>query len=162
MLSRIRFTTLQSGLVLFWAIWFSFVTLTNIFDALKHLNLLPQGFTFASYNFALVEGTLAAHGLPVVIAALLFAVVILWELLACGLFWRAWVAMRNGASGRSGKVTQAFFVSLALWAAFLIATEATVNYLTAETHKGNLIAQLATLIVVRARAGGTSDSGREG
>ena len=149
MLAKLRFSTVQTGLVLFWAIWFTFATTTNIFDALKQLGILPKGFSLASYNFALVEGTLAAHGIPVIVTAILFAGVILWELLACGLFWRAWLAMRNGAAGSAPEVTQAFFVSLALWAAFLIATEATVNYLTAETHKGTLIAQLATLIVVR-------------
>jgi hypothetical protein len=41
---------------------------------------------------------------------------------------------------------------LALWAAFLIATEATVNYVTAGTHKETLIAQLATLLVIRSGA----------
>lgn len=149
MLSKLRYSTLQSGLILFWAVWFTFATATNLFDALKQLGFLPAGFTFASYNFSLVKGTLAAHGIPVSIAAILFAGVILWELLACGLFWRAWMAIRRHADGRAPEVTQAFFVSLALWGAFLIATEATVNYLTAETHKGTLIAQLATLIVVR-------------
>lgn len=156
MLSRIRFSTIQSGLVLFWAIWLTLITATNFFDALKQLGVLPDGFTFASYNFALVQGTLAAHGIPVVIAAILFGIVILWELVASGLLWRAWMVMRKGASGTAPEVTRAFFVSLALWAAFLIVTEATVNYLTAETHKGTLIAQLATLLVVR--SGGKQDT----
>src|SRR5690554_5890156 len=133
MLNKFRFSTIQTGLVLFWAIWLTFAATSNIFDALKQLGLLPDGFTFASYNFSLVEGTLAAHGIPVAVAAILFAAVIVWELLACGLFWRAWLAMRSRADGRAPEVTQAFFVSLMLWAAFLIATEATVNYLTAET-----------------------------
>ena len=39
----------------------------------------------------------------------------------------------------------------ALWAAFLIATELTVNYATAGTHKATLTAQLVSLIVIRAQ-----------
>ena len=149
MLSKLRYTTLQSGLIFFWAVWLTIATTTNLFDALKQLGLLPAGFTFTSYNFTLVKGTLSAHGIPVSVAAILFAGVILWEMLACGLFWRAWMAIRRHADGRAPEVTQAFIVSLALWAAFLIATEVTVNYLTAETHKATFIAQLATLMVVR-------------
>jgi hypothetical protein len=38
---------------------------------------------------------------------------------------------------------------LALWAAFLIATEATVNSVTAPTHKTTLIAQLVSVLVIR-------------
>ena len=63
---------------------------------------------------------------------------------------RRWRAMQRGRPGTAVEVTQAFAVSLGLWAAFLIATEITVNYTTAGTHKSTLIAQLATLLVVRA------------
>ena len=58
--------------------------------------------------------------------------------------------MRRGAPGTAPEVTQAFAVGLALWAAFLIATELTVNYATAGTHKVTLIAQLVSVMVVRA------------
>jgi hypothetical protein len=142
-------TTIQIGLVLFWAIWLSVVTATNVFDAMKQLGALPARFTLASYNFDLVAKTVGAHGVPAPVAAFLFAGVIAWELLACVLFWRAWAAMRRGAPGTAAEVTQAFAVSLALWAAFLIATELTVSYVTAATHKSTLIAQLASLLVTR-------------
>jgi hypothetical protein len=39
----------------------------------------------------------------------------------------AWGTMRRDGNGAAAEVTQAFAVSLALWAAFLITTEATVN-----------------------------------
>ncbi len=149
MLSNLRYSTIRAGLLLFWAVWLSLVTATNLFDAMKQLDLLPEGFTLASYNFALVVETVGAHGVPAAVAAFLFAGVIAWEALASILFWRAWAACRRGEPGTAQEVTQAFVVGLALWAAFLIATEATVNYVTAATHKSTLIAQLATLVVVR-------------
>jgi hypothetical protein len=149
MLRTVRFSTLQSGLVLFWAIWLSIVTLTNIFDALKQLGLLPDDFTMAAYNFDLLVATIGAHGVSAWIGAILFAGALTWEFLGSALLWRAWNAMRRGAPGTAIEVTQAFAVNLALWAAFLIATELTVNYATAGTHKTILIAQLATLLVLR-------------
>ena len=36
-LARLRFSGIQIGLVLFWAIWLTAVTATNIFDAMKQL-----------------------------------------------------------------------------------------------------------------------------
>src|SRR5690606_1876461 len=79
MLTRLRLSTLQAGLVLFWAIWLSLITLTNLADALRQLGALPDDFTFASYNFDLVKQTVGAHGAPGTVAAVLFAGVILWE-----------------------------------------------------------------------------------
>jgi hypothetical protein len=152
MLSNLRYSTLQAGLLVFWAIWLTLVTLTNFADALRKLGILPAEFRLASYNFDLVKDTVGAHGVPTAIAVVLFAGVIAWELLASVLFWRAWTVVRRGGSGAAPEITQAFVVSLALWAAFLIATEATVNYVTAGTHKETLIAQLATLLVIRSGA----------
>ena len=154
MFAKLRFSTIQSGLVLFWAIWLTLVAVTNAFDTMKRLGALPADFTLASYNFDLVQKAVGVHGVPTIVAALLFAGVIGWELLASGLFWRAWLAMQRGKPGTADEVTQAFAVSLALWAAFLIATEATVSYATAGTHKSTLIAQLASLLVIRATNSG--------
>jgi hypothetical protein len=150
LVAELRFSSIQSGLVLFWAIWLSAVTATNVLDAMKRLGALPAGFTVVSYNFELIEKTVGSHGVPTPIAAVLFAGVIAWELLASVLLWRAWRAMSRGAPGTAPEVVQAFAVSLALWAAFLIATEMTVSYATAGTHKATLTAQLASLIVIRA------------
>ena len=69
MLDKLRFSGIQIGLVLFWAIWLTVVTVTNIFDAMKQLGALPAGFTLVSYNFELVKKTLGAHGVPTLIAA---------------------------------------------------------------------------------------------
>lgn len=151
MLDRLGFSTIQNGLVLFWSIWLSIIALTNITDLLKQTGALPAGWTWASYNYGLVVETVGRHGVPALAGAFLFAGVIAWQLVAAALFWRAYGSMRRGAPGTSNEVAQAFAVSLALWAVFLIATEATVSYETAATHKGTLIAQIVTLLVVRAR-----------
>ena len=151
MLAGLRFASIQIGLVLFWAIWLTVVTTTNILDAMKQLGALPARFAVVSYNFELIEKTVGAHGIPTTVAAVLFAGVVAWELLASVLLWRAWLTMYRGAPGTAPEVMQAFAVSLAIWAAFLIATEMTVSYATAATHKATLTAQLVSLIVIRGR-----------
>lgn len=151
MLSPLRYPTLKAGLVLFWALWLTIVTLSNLTDALKVLGILSADFIWASYNYALVRDTVAAHGVPAAGAAVLFAGVLAWETLASILLWRAWNALRRGAPGTAPEVTQAFAVNLALWAAFLVATELFINYDTAGTHKTTLIAQIATLLLLRQR-----------
>ena len=157
MLAKLRFSTIQTGLVLFWAIWLTLVTHPNFADAMRQLDVLPSDFKLASYNFDLVKKTVGAHGIPTSVAGVLFAGVILWELLG-SILSRAWRVMRRHGNGAAAEVAQAFAVSLALWAAFLIATEATVNYETAATHKTTLIAQLASLLVVRASASPTKSA----
>jgi hypothetical protein len=39
---NIRLVTLKRGLLLFWAVWFSFVFATNVLDGLKQLGVLPE------------------------------------------------------------------------------------------------------------------------
>jgi hypothetical protein len=147
MLQRIRFSTLQAGLLLFWAAWLTLMGITNLLEGMKLLGALPDGWTLASNSFGRVS---QAAGTSVAIAAVTFGVVIAWELLAAGLFWRAWNAVRRGAEGTADEVTQAFFVGLALWGALLVASEATQSFATAGTHRGMLIAQLVTLLLLRA------------
>jgi hypothetical protein len=149
MTAPLRETALQKGLLGFWAAWTTLVAATNLFDAMKRGGILPDGWTLSSYNFDLVADTVGAHGVPRAAAALLFGGVILWQLLAAALLWRALGALRRGRPATAAEVTQAFAVSLALWSAFLIATEATVSYATAGTHKDTLVALLATLIALR-------------
>lgn len=138
----------QSGILLFWALWLTAVASTNLLDALKQLGVLPESWTLASYNFSLVANTVGAHGIPAAGAAVLFGGVILWELSAAVLFWLAFAAFRRGGDGRDPAVVRAFAATLALFGTFLLTTELTVNYLTAPTHTGVLMLLLASLLVV--------------
>src|SRR5262245_19521993 len=107
---------LKSGVLLFWAAWFTLVALTDVFDALKAGRVVPAGWSLASGNWELMLKVTAVHGTPVAIVGLLFLGAIAWEVVAAVLFWRAWAA-----GGRGGLA--AFTVSLALWAAFTLADE---------------------------------------
>jgi len=142
--------TIPRGLLFFWAAWLSIVTLTNVLDGLKTMRMLPTGWAFASGNYAFMASTVAKYGTPAAVTAVLFAGVVLWELLAAVLFWRALAAHRRDAATAWDAVRQAFTVSLALWAAFMLADEIVFAFDAESTHVRLLIAQLASLLVILA------------
>lgn len=144
MLARLASSrTLKSGILLFWALYFSVVTLTNTLDALKGVGALPQGWTLASGNYALIVKVTSVHGTPVIIATVLFLGVIAWEALAAVFFWRAWTS-------RVRRVTHiAFTLGLGLWGVFVMADEIFVTYTLSPTHLRLFGLQLLCLIGLR-------------
>ena len=137
-----RARLIRSGILLFWAAWFTVVASTNLLDALKALGVLPAGWTLVSGNWALMLKVTAIHGTPTALVALLFLGVILWEMLAATLFWRAWAA-------RGDTIATAFIVGLALWAAFTLADEAFVAYPLEAAHLRLFAVQLLSLLAIR-------------
>ena len=95
MFDRINLGTLKRGVLLFWALWLTVVTATNILNALQVLGLLPETFKFVSGNWQLINQTMDPLGVPRALQAFMFAGVIVWEGLAAILFWRAFAAYRN-------------------------------------------------------------------
>jgi hypothetical protein len=143
MLARLAsWRTLKSGVLLFWAAWFTIVLFTNLFDALKAGRVLPAGWTLASANWELMLKVTAVHGTPVAIVAILFLGVIVWEALAAALFWRAWAA-----GGRGG--VAAFTVGLALWAVFALADELFLAYNVEPVHVRLFGVQLLSVLALR-------------
>src|SRR6266571_1638181 len=120
MLARLAsWRTLKSGVLLFWAAWFTIVLITNVCDALKAGRVLPSGWTFSSGNWELMLK--ATAGL---------------------LFWRAWAA-----GGRGGVI--AFVVGLALWATFALADEVFLAYTVEAAHLRLFGLQLVSVLALR-------------
>jgi hypothetical protein len=138
---------LKRLLLLFWAIWFSIVFLTNLADAGKALGLLGESWAFASGNFRFLQETTARYGTPDVVNGVLFAGVIFWEGVAALLFWRAGYTFRGGNSRRKA-LYLAFTASLLLWMGFAIADEVFIAYPVEGTHLRLIIAHLVTLLAV--------------
>ena len=136
---------LKRGILLFWALWFSVVVLTNVLDGLKAVHALPAGWTFASGNYELMLKIMAVHGTPAPVVAGLFVGVILWEGLATVLFWRGFRAWPGGIAG----IDSAFIVGLALWAAFALADEIFLAYSIEAVHLRLFGLQLLSLLALR-------------
>jgi hypothetical protein len=143
MLARLgSWRTFKSGVLLFWAAWFTIVLATNVCDALKAGRVLPAAWTFSSGNWELMLKVTAVHATPVAVVGILFLGVIAWEGLAGALFWRAWAS-----GGRGGIV--AFVVGLALWATFALADELFVAYTIEAAHLRLFGLQLLSVLALR-------------
>jgi hypothetical protein len=138
---------LKRLLLLFWAGWLSVVFLSNLADAGKGLGLLGESWAFASGNGKLIQETTGRYGIPPAVNAILFAGVILWEVVAAVLFWRAGWSFRGRNAARNA-VYQAFTTSLLLWTAFLLADEIFIAYPLEATHLRLFVAHLVTLLAV--------------
>ena len=143
MLARLAsWRTLKSGVLLFWAAWFTIVLSTNVCDALKAGRVLPAGWTLSSGNWELMLKITAVHATPVAVVGVMFLGVIAWQAVAGVLFWRAWAA-----GGRGG--VSAFTVSLALWAVFVLADEIFLAYTIEGTHLRLFAVQLLSVLALR-------------
>jgi hypothetical protein len=138
---------LKRLLLLFWAVWFTVVFLSNLASAGKALGLLDSSWAFASGNWKLILETTVRNSVPTALNAILFAGVIIWEGIAAVLFWRVGCRFRGRGLGRKG-VYLAFTTSLTLWAAFLVADEVCIAYAVAGTHLRLFVAHLVTLLAV--------------
>ena len=143
MLARLAsWRTLKSGVLLFWAAWFTIVLLANVCDALKAGRVLPAGWTLSSGNWELMLKVTAVHATPVAVVGIMFLGVIAWQAAAGILFWRAWAA-----GGRGG--IAAFIVGLALWAAFALADELFLAYTIEAVHLRLFGLQLVSVLALR-------------
>lgn len=143
---------IKRGLLAFWAVWFSIVVASNITDGLKSLALLPERWAFVSGNYLLMARVTDIYGTPTWMVTVLFLGVVIWEGMGAFLFWRS-AREFSGVEGQGlATVYIAFAVSLALWAAFVIADELFIAYRVGSleaVHMGIFTAQLMTLLAVR-------------
>ena len=137
--------TLKQAMLAFWAIWLTIVCLANLCDLLKRWRVLGDHWKFASGNYDLMQKSTRVYHLPDAAVLLLFIGVVIWEALAGFLTWNALLSFNGSVSDA---VYAAFGVSLALWAAFLIADEIFMAYEMETTHIAIFIAQLISLIAL--------------
>jgi hypothetical protein len=147
MLQSLR--TLKLGIIGFWAAWYSIVTASNLCDGLKVLGWLSADWRFVSGNFDAIAQTTAIYGLNTTANAVLFASVIVWELLVASLLWRSLFVINRRPRDYSA-VNLAFTIALGLWMAFVLADEIFLAYKSGleAVHLRILSAQLLSLLAV--------------
>jgi hypothetical protein len=140
--------------LLFWSLWLTVVTASNVTNALRVAQVLPTRFAFASSNFQLIEAATAVYGAPRAVVWLLFAGVIAWEATAAALFWRALLRARAGDDQAAGEraAAAALATALGLFAAFMVADELLINYAIQATHMRIFIGLAVSWLVMRSPA----------
>ena len=107
---------------------------------------MAPGWQFASGNFALVAESLSIYSVPHAFAAVLFTLVLLLELAASALFWRA-------ALETQPRILAPFLVAIGLFCAFLVFDEVLLVYRRfpglETTHFAVLSALLLSLVLIR-------------
>jgi hypothetical protein len=142
---------LKLGILLLWASWLSLVTLLNIMDVLRHSGLISKTTIFSSTNFEYIVVTTAKYKTPMWVNWLLFIGVIIWELIASFLLWRA---LFLGAVLPA--VNAAFVVSLALWGMFILVDEFFLTFIVegegsysiSATHRSIFTSFLVSLLAI--------------
>lgn len=144
--------SIKRGVLLFWALWLSIVLAGNIADGLKALKILPDTWPFASGNYLYMVKVTSIYHTPEWIVAVLFVGIMIWEGLGAYLFWRSFREFNGIKDSGLTAVYRAFGVSLALWAAFLIADEIVLVYKIGNlqmVHMGIFTSQFITLLAIR-------------
>jgi hypothetical protein len=147
---NIRLITLKRGLLVFWAIWFSLVFLTNVLDGYKRLALLPTTWQYVSGNFQLIFSVVHVYRMPEWLAALLFTGATLVEGVCAALFWQAVVRFQGVNSPTLALAITAFAISIALWAAFAVSVETFIAFekVSEGTFHTLLSANLLSLLAI--------------
>ncbi len=139
-------------LLLFWALWYTIVFASNLFDALVPTGLLPDSWAFSSGNADLVRQSTRTYSLPAFAPLALFTLVVLGELAVAILFWRAARAQWRRDSDSAADATVAFVGGLVFFGTMLLADEIFLVYRLADVtvvHWGVFTAQLVSLFVIR-------------
>ena len=153
--TRLDLGLLGPVLLGFWCLYFAVVSLSNLTDLLRFLRLLPAEWAWVSGNLAFITTSVAKIGIAPALSPLLLAGVIVWQVVASFLFWRA---LRRGDGASLGPP---FVVSIALWATFILLDEILLIFETGAeaTHLRLFIAQMVSLCLLR--LGGLRPDARE-
>lgn len=137
-------------ILLIWALWSAFVTLSNICDGLKTIGLLPGWFRFVSGNFGYIQAATQIYSFPVWLNAILFILVIILEAAICIFFFKALFKFNNEDSEL---VLMPFLLGIILFGGFLILDEFLVAYdrlgAIEQSHLGFFMALLLSFLTIR-------------
>ncbi len=147
---KINNSIIKRTILLIWAFWALFVTLSNICDGLKTMGLLPDNFRFVSGNFGYIQAATQIYYFPLWLNAILFILVILWEGMMCFLFFKSFLKFKESGSQMT---LLPFLAGIILFGGFLVMDELLITYdrlgAIEQSHLGFLVAFIVSLLLVR-------------
>ncbi len=149
-MNKINTNFIKRTILLIWALWALFVTLSNIFDGLKTIGILSENFRFVSGNFGYIQAATQIYYFPVWLNAVLFILVILWEGMMCVLFLKAFIKFEEG---NNQSMLPPFLAGIILFGGFLVMDELLITYdrlgTIEQSHLGFLVGFIVSLLLVR-------------
>jgi hypothetical protein len=147
---RVSDYSLKRILLLIWACWSLFVTLSNICDGLKTLYILPASFKFVSGNFGYIQAATQIYSFPAWLNALLFIIVIAWEAAMCFFFFKSFFMF---SEVNPALIIKPFLFGITLFGGFLVSDEILITYdrlgAIEQSHLGFFTGLLISLLVMR-------------
>ena len=147
---KISESFLKRTILLIWALWAMFVTLSNICDGFRTIGMLPDSFKFVSGNFGYIQAATQIYAFPVWLNAVLFILVIVWEAMICFLFFKAFFKIKENDSRI---ILLPFLSGIILFGGFLVMDEFLIAYdrlgAIEQSHLGFLIGFIVSLLLVR-------------
>ncbi len=138
---------IKLGCLLFWGCWFAIASMTNVFDFLYAIDVLPKTWVFRSGNYGALGSVFRIYFDSPVFLNVMFIADFSVQMLSAGLFYLAFIFVWSKRNAWF-LINTAFALSMALWAAFLIFEEIFLAY-TYEPIAINLIViELLTLLAV--------------
>ena len=115
----------------------------NVVDWLTNHGYKGKYFRFSSMNYELVEKVTKKHGASKSAANVLFATIMIWELVAAATYLSAAALC---VVGNETLVQYAFFIGMGLFAGLTLGNEAFIYYDDEEEHVTMFLAQLISYI----------------
>ncbi|MBA2711489.1 MAG: hypothetical protein H0U57_12975 [Tatlockia sp.] len=136
------------GIIVFWALWCTFVALSDTVDWLQKAQILPSNLAFTSQNYGLVAQSLARYQIENhILTLLLFMIIILFAWTIAIFFIRAAFSPKQNLERYLQKCYSAFFLSFCISWFFIIADEFFIQYAFEHTHMNRLSLKFISFIV---------------
>ena len=148
-MKKVNIYFIKRTILLIWALWSLFVTLSNICDGLKTIGILPDNFRFVSGNFGYIQAATQIYYFPVWLNAILFILVIIWEGMMCFLFFKSFLKFKEGDNQFT---LLPFLAGIILFGGFLVMDELLITYdrlgAIEQSHLGFLVAFIVSLLLM--------------
>lgn len=133
--------TIQYIIILFWSIWFTLVSLSDITNLLQVMHILPSNFAFSSKNYGLVDQFLSLYNINSFdLTLLLFSIIVLAATIISITFWIAMYSMSQIW------INRAFLFSISFTMFFVLSDEVFIQYTIEHGHIIRLILLLITFM----------------
>lgn len=142
--TTLHLRVILKGILIFWAVWYSFVTVSDLLNILIHQNIITEDLTFNSKNFELMLGSFSVYGIGInVFTIFCFIIIIIWSGLAAIFYWYAVF----GPSALTKAVLAAFILSMSQDAFFIFSDELFLQYTVEDGHMKRLGVKALSLVL---------------